>query len=78
MDVKKKDTSKRFRYIGSLLYCPGGALICAFLLSDLPDAGCGPGYATPKEAFLKGPREKLLYIPTIEPNKKKPDYLGTM
>lgn len=41
--------------------------------------GCGPGYATPKDA-MKGPQEKLLYIPCIYRNteSKKPDYLATV
>ena len=39
---------------------------------------CGPGYATPREAFLKGATEKLLYIPCIIPGKDRPDYLSTV
>ncbi|XP_003384485.1 PREDICTED: selenium-binding protein 1-like isoform X1 [Amphimedon queenslandica] len=43
--------------------------------------GCctGPGYATPLDA-MKGPREKLLYIPCIYTNTatKKSDYLATI
>ena len=40
---------------------------------------CGPGYATPIDA-MKGPREKLLYVPCIYSNTdtKKPDYLATI
>ena len=40
---------------------------------------CGPGYATPLDA-MKGPREKLLYIPCIYRGTatKKPDYLATI
>jgi selenium-binding protein 1 len=38
----------------------------------------GPGYATPMEAFRNGPREKLLYIPCIVPDKSRPDYLVTV
>ena len=39
----------------------------------------GPGYATPLEA-MKGPREKLLYLPCIRTNTgiEKPDYLVTV
>ena len=42
-------------------------------------AGCGPGYSSPLEA-MKGPREKLLYIPCIYRGTatKKPDYLVTV
>ena len=39
---------------------------------------CGPGYASPREAFLKGETEKLLYIPCIIPGKDRPDYLSTV
>ena len=39
---------------------------------------CGPGYATPKEAFHFAPREKILYIPCIIPDKDRPDYLSTV
>jgi len=41
-------------------------------------SGCGPGYATPKEAFYHSPREKLLYIPCIIPDKSRPDYVVTV
>jgi len=34
----------------------------------------GPGYSTPDEAFKKGKREQILYIPCISP-KDKPDYV---
>ena len=43
-----------------------------------PGSNCGPGYASPKEAFTKGAREKLLYIPCIIPGKDRPDYLSTV
>jgi selenium-binding protein 1 len=39
---------------------------------------CGPGYASPTEAFTKGAREKLLYIPCIVQDKSRPDYLTTV
>ena len=47
--------------------------------SDSNHCGCGPGYATPIDA-MKGPREKLLYIPCIYrgTTTKKPDYLATV
>ena len=40
---------------------------------------CGPGYSTPLDA-MKGPKEKLLYIPCIYNggDTKKPDYLATI
>ncbi|EDV29663.1 uncharacterized protein TRIADDRAFT_19817 [Trichoplax adhaerens] len=42
-------------------------------------SSCGPGYLTPIDA-MKGPKEKLLYIPCIYNNTdvKKPDYLATV
>ena len=46
---------------------PGGASGCAR----------GPGYETPLAA-MKGPREKLLYIPCIRTGSGKPDYLATI
>lgn len=41
---------------------------------------CGPGYATPLDAFKNGEREKLLYTITVQPNKQEPhgDYLSTV
>jgi len=39
---------------------------------------CGPGYATPSDAFYHGKREKLLYIPCIIPDKSRPDYIVTV
>ncbi len=41
--------------------------------------GCGPGYASPADA-MKGPREKLLYVPCIysASESKRPDYLATI
>lgn len=43
--------------------------------------GCGgPGYRTPLDAFNNGPREKLLYVITVQPNLDEPhgDYLSTV
>ena len=39
---------------------------------------CGPGYASPEDAFKNGPREKIVYVPCIVPNKDRPDYLVTV
>ena len=41
--------------------------------------GCstGPGYKTPMDA-MKGPKEKILYIPCIKPQASSPDYLATV
>ena len=45
----------------------------------MADCGsCGPGYASPKEAFYLAPKEKILYIPCIIPDKDRPDYLSTV
>ncbi|GAB0092912.1 Selenium-binding protein [Sergentomyia squamirostris] len=43
-------------------------------------SSCGPGYASPRDAIDKGPREKLLYVITVQPNEKDPqgDYLATV
>jgi selenium-binding protein 1 len=38
----------------------------------------GPGFSTPLEAFNKGQREVLLYIPCICPTKDRPDFLATV
>lgn len=40
--------------------------------------GCGPGYASPKDAFKNGKREEIVYIPCIVPDKSRPDYLVTV
>ncbi|XP_069691692.1 methanethiol oxidase-like [Periplaneta americana] len=42
---------------------------------------CGPGYRTPLEAMKNGPREKLIYVPCIQPSPQethRPDYLATV
>merc|ERR1711874_618897 len=45
----------------------------------MADCGsCGPGYASPKEAFYLAPKERILYIPCIIPDKDRPDYLATV
>lgn len=41
-------------------------------------SSCGPGYASPEDAFKNGPREKIVYIPCIVPSKTRPDYLVTV
>ncbi|CAH0761085.1 unnamed protein product [Diatraea saccharalis] len=38
----------------------------------------GPGYASPLEAFTKGPREELLYVICVQPDATKQDYLATV
>merc|ERR1712001_13344 len=40
--------------------------------------GCGPGYATPRDAFTTSTREKIVYLPCIVPDKDRPDYLATV
>ncbi|XP_017778520.1 PREDICTED: selenium-binding protein 1-A-like [Nicrophorus vespilloides] len=44
------------------------------------DKCCGPGYATPMDAFLHGKREKLLYVICVQPNPEgyKSDILSTV
>lgn len=41
---------------------------------------CGPGYPSPMWAYTKGPREKLLYTVSVQPNLDHPqgDYLSTV
>ena len=36
------------------------------------------GYATPRDAFNYGKREKIVYLPCIIPDKSRPDYLATV
>lgn len=38
----------------------------------------GPGYASPRNAYLHGPREKLLYVTCARMNKSGPDVLATI
>lgn len=38
----------------------------------------GPGYATPLDAYNKGPREKIVYVIAISTDPKKPDALVTI
>jgi selenium-binding protein 1 len=50
---------------------------------SLPKEDCcaGPGYATPRDAMINGPREEMIYMPCIRVNTdgdKKPDYLATV
>ena len=61
------------------MQCRGSVEILFVSTSTSDDCGCGPGYASPIEA-MKGPREKLLYIPCIYRGTatKKPDYLATV
>lgn len=40
--------------------------------------GGGPGYASPMDAFLRGPREKLLYTVCVQPDLSQQDYLATL
>ena len=40
--------------------------------------GKGPGYASPLDALKNGPREELLYVVCIQPDKTKQDYLATV
>lgn len=50
------------------------------MLKSLNHLGCGPGYATPLDAYNNGPSEKLLYVVTVQPNLTEPhgDYLSTV
>ena len=37
----------------------------------------GPGYKSPLDS-MKGPREQIVYIPCIQVDPTKPDYLATI
>ncbi|XP_011496759.1 PREDICTED: selenium-binding protein 1-A isoform X2 [Ceratosolen solmsi marchali] len=39
---------------------------------------CGPGYSSPRDAMLHGPREKILYVNCIHTDPNKPDMLATV
>ncbi|XP_058797190.1 methanethiol oxidase [Phymastichus coffea] len=39
---------------------------------------CGPGYPSPRDATLHGPREKILYVNCIHTHPNKPDALATV
>lgn len=43
-------------------------------------SGCGPGYESPMWAFKHGPREKILYVITVQPDldDEKGDYLSVV
>ncbi|GFG39320.1 hypothetical protein Cfor_02245, partial [Coptotermes formosanus] len=50
-------------------------------LTLCPGSERGPGYKSPLDAMHNGPREKLLYIPCIQPAPQethRPDYLATV
>lgn len=38
----------------------------------------GPGYASPLDAFKRGPREELLYVVCVQPDLTKEDYVATV
>jgi selenium-binding protein 1 len=42
--------------------------------------GKGPGYPSPMWAFQNGPREKILYVATVQPNleEESGDYLAVV
>jgi len=41
-------------------------------------SSCGPGFATPRDAYLSGEQEQVVYIPCIVVDKSRPDYLVTV
>ena len=50
-------------------------------LTLCPGSECGPGYKSPLDAMHNGLREKLLYIPCVQPEPqqtRRPDYLSTV
>lgn len=52
-------------------------LTYSYLVDEMKSCACGPGYASPLEA-MKGPIEKILYIPCIQDKEGKHDYLATV
>lgn len=46
--------------------------------SSAAGAGGGPGYSSPTEAIAKGPRETVLFVTCVRPEKQAPDYLATV
>lgn len=53
--------------------------LTVFFILHLGHVSCGgPGYRSPKEAMLHGPREKIFYVVCIQPNPEKPDVLSTV
>lgn len=51
----------------SVLITPTGTMACCKSCTG----ASGPGYATPLDAVLNGPRETLLYLPAIVPDKDR-------
>jgi len=39
---------------------------------------CGPGFASPRDAFLAKEQEKIVYLPCIVPDQSRPDYIVTI
>lgn len=52
--------------------------ITSFVFTDRCECCNGPGYATPLDAMKLAPREKLVYIPCIQVEKGRKDYLATV
>uniref|UniRef100_A0A1B6IVT8 Methanethiol oxidase n=1 Tax=Homalodisca liturata TaxID=320908 RepID=A0A1B6IVT8_9HEMI len=40
--------------------------------------GSGPGYRSPQDAFKNGPREEIVYVLCVQPDKTKHDYLAVV
>lgn len=38
----------------------------------------GPGYATPLDAYINGPRESLCYVQVTSADHQRPDYVATV
>ena len=56
-------------------------LLFYFLLKTnktLDGESCGPGYRSPLDAMLHGPREKILYTVCVSVDPNKPDVLSTV
>ena len=55
-------------------------LLLFFLVTVGKKCGLGPGWQTPMHAFKHGPREKILYVVTVQPNldDEQGDYLSVV
>jgi len=58
-----------------MAYQNGGEKCCS--KKEILEIATGPGYKTPLDA-MQGPREQIVYIPCIQIDKSKPDYLATI
>nr|ACZ65578.1 selenium-binding protein [Haliotis discus hannai] len=70
-----EEAGRRLKQLQTVLQPSTGG--CSIQTHVTSECCKGPGYATPLDA-MKGPRERLVYIPCIVPEKDRPDYLSTV